>query len=437
LIRPVLANFRVPAFDVSTDGRRSHQVGVNVQRQNRIDVKPIRAVITNFGTMGDIRPLFSLGQELASAGHSTLHLVPPSAITLGKNMGQDCQAVGPDLLAIQNEINLALSTSKSLYASGEGMLKVLSPLESHFPAVLEHLKRECQNADVLICGPAQPLGKIVHEITGIPFVSIQFSNFGGNGGAGISRAGDVLINSFRRSIGLPSIENPLTTGANSEQLSLYAMSRRVFAKPKHWQRHVHVTGFFFERADIWHEDEQLVSFVSEPNRSIAITFGSMVHQDNFRLCDMIKEAVSQCGLNAVVQGIGYLQGPDPALPIYWTSYVPHRWLFQNVACVVHHGGGGTTGAVFRSGVPGIFVPHGVSFDQHYWSQFACDAGCAVSPVPFDQLTSQSLANSIRDTLKSSSIRRAADDLGRQIRSENGVRVARELIEKLVSNAGFF
>jgi UDP:flavonoid glycosyltransferase YjiC (YdhE family) len=357
-------------------------------------------------------------------------------MSVGQSMGETCRSVGPDLTELQNRINLAMATSSSLYASGEEMLRVLSPLKEYFSVILERLKEECRNADVLISGPAQPLGKIIHEITGIPFVSIQFSNFGGGGGTGIRHAGEVLVNSLRKKLGLPSITNPLTVGANSDQLSLYAMSPQVFSKPAHWPKHVHITGFFFDIADHWPRSEELISFVSGPNRPIAITFGSMVHEDESALVKLIRSVVERSGLRAVVQGIGDRQGPDSSVPIYWCSYVPHSWLFKNVSCIVHHGGGGTTGAAFRSGVPSVFVPHGVSFDQHYWSQFACDAGYALPPIPFSNLTAPALVQTINETLGNSALREASKRLGVKIRAENGVGNARKLIEDLVSKVGW-
>lgn len=395
-------------------------------------MNPIRAVFTNFGTRGDVRPLFSLGQEFSAAGHSITHLVPPRAMSLGESMGEACKSIGPDLTELQNSINLAMTTSSSLYGSGEEMLRMLSPLESHFSMMLEQLTEECRKADVLVSGPAQPLGKILHEITGIPFVSVQFSNFGGGGGAGLRYAGDALVNSFRKKLGLPSIMDPLTVGANSDQLSLYAMSPQVFSRPTHWAKHIHVTGFFFDETDARPSSEELLSFLNEPNRPIAITFGSMVHDDESALVDLVRTVIERSGLRAVIQGIGDSQGLDSSHAIYWCNYIPHSWLFKNVRCIVHHGGGGTTGAAFRSGIPSVFIPHGVSFDQHYWSQFAYDAGYALQPIPFSSLTVSSLQQRISETLENVAVRKASQLLGAKIRAENGVGNARKLIEDLVS-----
>jgi hypothetical protein len=37
------------------------------------------------------------------------------------------------------------------------------------------------------------------------------------------------------------------------------------------------------------------------------------------------------------------------------EFVPHSWLLPRAACIVHHGGAGTTAAAFRAGIPQAFV----------------------------------------------------------------------------------
>jgi len=49
---------------------------------------------------------------------------------------------------------------------------------------------------------------------------------------------------------------------------------------------------------------------------------------------------------------------------------------------VLHGGAGTSAALFRAGIPGVFIPHGDFYDQRYWAQLAEELGCAVPAIPF-------------------------------------------------------
>jgi UDP:flavonoid glycosyltransferase YjiC (YdhE family) len=116
--------------------------------------------------------------------------------------------------------------------------------------------------------------------------------------------------------------------------------------------------------------------------------------------------------------------------VFTIDYVPYDWLFPRAKCIVHHGGSGTAGAVFRSGVPSVFVPHGSLFDQYYWGKLAQELGCACQPITFSELTADRLTDAINSIIESPDYYTNAGRLGRQIRSEPGVKMARQLIEEL-------
>jgi sterol 3beta-glucosyltransferase len=395
----------------------------------------MRLILTNFGTMGDVRPLFALGHELETHGHRPILVVPPFAVSMASRLGLKAIPLGPDLWDIQDRINLGLSGSQDVYDSENQMFALFELLEPYFDQIFADFSRACLGGDVLISGPSQPFGKMVHELTGVPFVSLQIANFGGNGGRGLRRAGDLLINPFRKKLGLAPLSDALTHGANSPQLTIYAMSAHLRPRAENWPAHYRMTGFFFDALHEPFEDPALTDFLAQGEPPVVITFGSMVHHDKDSMRALVRGAVRLAGCRAIAQGMGDLHGPDEFLPIYWTGFVPHAWLLPKASCVVLHGGCGTAGAVFRSGVPGIFVPHGVCYDQHYWGQIALELGCAVRPLPFQDVTETVLASSIRATLTNPSLRSTTQALARKIRTESGVTGARRLIEQLVARIG--
>jgi len=75
-------------------------------------------------------------------------------------------------------------------------------------------------------------------------------------------------------------------------------------------------------------------------------------------------------------GAGAEAGAEGLLPAHVASveFAPHGWLFARVACAVHHGGAGTTGAAFRAAVPQLLCP--VEYDQFFWAQRAHALGVA-------------------------------------------------------------
>src|ERR1044071_598014 len=123
----------------------------------------MRIVITNFGTLGDFRPLLMLANELAAQGHKPLLTFPPFAKAWMAQTQLDYRCIGPDLSSVRDHVNQGWSELAGVYDSSEQMLALLLPFREAFDSVLAELKECCKNADLLISGPAQPMARMVHE----------------------------------------------------------------------------------------------------------------------------------------------------------------------------------------------------------------------------------------------------------------------------------
>lgn len=393
----------------------------------------MRIVLTNFGTTGDFQPFLALAMALRPRGHEPILAFAPHFETRARAAGFPFVPIGPDLRQAQQEINLFWMNEPE---SVDQMKAILQPVVSALPQAFAELRAACDDADMLISGPAQPAARMIHELSGIPFVSVQLSHFGGIGTPALQQASTALINPFRAELALPPLENPLTIDANSPQLALYAISRHILARSQEWPPHYHITGYFFlndgKEQTI---DPGLAAFVAAAP-PVVISFGSMSHNDPAQLFHLLLQAVEIAGCRAVIQ-----QPPEEIvthdLPdqVYVTGYVPHDWLFPRAACIVHHGGGGTAGAVFRSGVPSIFVPHGQIFDQYYLAILAAEKGCAGETIPYAELTAERLGQALAHVVQTKRYRTAAAALGQKIDQEQGVAKACELIETLGQQMG--
>jgi sterol 3beta-glucosyltransferase len=390
----------------------------------------LRAIFTNFGTRGDFQPLCALARYAKDQGHVPVFAIPAFAAEMIEQFGFEFILISGDLSELRDEINRNWILEQDSYVDPEKLWKLLSPFQHYFALSFEELLKTCRSADVLISGPAQPLGRIVHDYSGIPFVSAQFTHFGGTGGPGLEKAGELLVNPFRRQLGLAETRHPFTTGANSPQLALYAMSPFLYPRHRDWPSHYHLTGFWFapSRPEI---NAELKGFIEMGRPPVVVTFGSMTNVVDTDLTELVAEACRLSCTRAVIQGPGWLGQVNDC--VFVAGYVPHEWLFAQAACVVLHGGAGTAAAVFRAGVPGVFVPH--IHDQAYWAQIAHDMGCAVEPIAFSDLTAEKLAAGIQQSLANESIRIQAAELGRRIRKENGVCKAWKMIDDLVKRVG--
>lgn len=401
----------------------------------------MRAILTNFGSSGDVEPFFALGIELQRHGHRPLMALSPYYAERAAQLGLEFFPIGPDLQAEQNAINIALITNPAIARDTEALQKLFAPLIETLPRMFNDLSRACRDADLLVSGVTLPTARAVHEITEIPFVAVHTMC------PGRSRAPSVtfqtlapIINPFRQQIGLPPlIVTAQVAGApwpatDSPLLTLYAISPIAVPRPAGWPPHYHLTGYFFLDSEGWRPDPALEDFMTAGEPPVVLGFGSMAHEDPQKLTELLLDAVRQAGCRAIIQqgwsGLGRRDVPEHVRVI---GFAPHSWLFPRAACVVHHAATGTTAAAFRAGVPSVCVPH--AYEHPLNAEIAHELGVAGPPIFYSQLSATRLADAIRHTLATPRYAQAAAELGERIRAEQGVRAARIMIEQLVDTLG--
>jgi len=97
--------------------------------------------------------------------------------------------------------------------------------------------------------------------------------------------------------------------------------------------------------------------------------------------------------------------------------VPHHWLFQRCAAVIHHGGASTTSMGLRCGKPTMVCPF--FGDQFFWAQKVVDAGVGVEPCNALSLTVEVLCDRFEE-LKKPKIIAKAQAMGLVLSREDGV-----------------
>lgn len=185
---------------------------------------------------------------------------------------------------------------------------------------------------------------------------------------------------------------------------------------------------------VWHLEEQaytppsdLTDFITDGSPPIVITFGSMGGSNNTETTRILIDAITITGQRAIIQaGWGLLGTADVDGNIFCTDYVPHRWLFPKAACVVHHGGAGTTASVCLAKTPSVVVPH--IADQFYWGRRLYDLGVAAKSLPRRNLNVKDLAKRIEHVINTPSLYEKAEALGTQMEAEEGLTTAVHLIE---------
>jgi sterol 3beta-glucosyltransferase len=118
--------------------------------------------------------------------------------------------------------------------------------------------------------------------------------------------------------------------------------------------------------------------------------------------------------------------------VFLVDQVSHDWLFPQMAASVHHGGAGTTAASLRAGIPTVVVPFLFKTDLAFWGKRVAALGVGPDPIPFTRLTAASLARAIRQAVSDATMRMKAAQIGKRIRTEDGVGNAVQVMERFVS-----
>jgi sterol 3beta-glucosyltransferase len=212
---------------------------------------------------------------------------------------------------------------------------------------------------------------------------------------------------------------------------LYPYSPHVLPVPDDFPPHVHVTGYWFlDRFDGWLPSPELVRFLEAGTPPVYIGFGSMGGLGGHERTKVVLNALKQTGQRGLIaSGWGGLKASEAPDNVFMLDAVPHDWLFPQVAAVVHHGGAGTTAAGLRAGKPSVICPF--LGDQPFWGGIVQQLGVGPKPIPQTRLSADRLAEAIRVAVQDVEMHNRAEELGKQIRAEDGVARAVEIINTII------
>ena len=393
----------------------------------------MRIVITTLGSLGDVQPFVALAAELRRHGHHCVFALPLHLLPYAQRLGFEARQLGPDLRQLFEQFQRSLFQGKQIddQASAYRQAMLVGA-----PRALRELRALCAEADLVIGSEIMPLAYIVHEISGIPFVYVRAS-YPRQVAApdALDEASLAAINLFRVQLSLPPLSNA-SLRERSDYLALFALSREVLPALPSWPKHFHVTGFFFLDEEQWQPEPDLVAFLQAGPPPVVISLGSTMHDDPAQLTALFLAAIDAVGCRTVIQhgSTGLVKGARLPQAVYAADYIPHAWLFARAACVVHHGGAGTSAATFRAGVPTVVIPHAV--DEFVFARYAHDLGCASGVFPYQTLSVNQLSAAISSSLTDTRYRAAAAALSKRIQAEQGVQTARALIEQFAGTVAW-
>jgi len=413
------------------------------------------------GSRGDIQPYLALGIGLQAMGHRVRFAAFRNFAALVEPYGLEFASVNADFQAIMGG-----EDGQGMVASGGNFLQLARSIGRVVGPILTQIGddfwRACQGTDLIVSGLngvgffgyefADQLrvpclnASVVPLIATREFASLMWPwhwRLGGTynllthrltGFAGWQLLGKTINRWRRATLNLPSISSREADDRIRQLPMLFGISPHALPKPHDWPARFHITGYWFLPRPIdWTPPDDLVRFLEAGDPPVCFSFGSMTDRNSVEITQAVLAALQQTGRRGIiVTAWGGLQAIETSDRLFVIDSVPFDWLWSQCAVVVHHGGSGATSAGLRAGVPSIVIAF--MADQPFWGRRIFTLGCGPRPIMRKQLTTDRLATAIEQAVTDHAMQQRAAEIGQQIRSEDGIVRAAQLIEQIAAES---
>ena len=418
-----------------------------------------RIVMALFGTLGDLHPYLAVAIGLQKRGHEVTIATSKMYRREIEDQGVGFHAVRPDLAFLYND---PLAIRQVLDAETGVMCRVLLPcLDESY----EDLLQVCRGKDLLVNHYLTLALPLVAETLQLPWVSIALQPYfflSAHDPPAFSmvnrpfrirqrssweyklaleytkrktRSWMKPVDELRGRLGLaPSTRHPLFEGRFSPYGCLAWFSRLLASPQSDWPILTKVTGFPFYDSRVADTDLDycLSKFLEKGEPPVVFTLGSVAYPGAGDFFDQSILAARLVGCRAVLlNGSPIKCEIRELLPngVIAADYAPYSVLLPHASAVVHHGGIGTTAQAFRAGHPMLVVPF--ANDQFDNAQRAAKLGVA-RVVHHRAYTAKRAKLELTQLLSNSSYTSRAAEVGKEIRKEDGVAVACDAVEELMT-----
>lgn len=398
----------------------------------------MRIAVATVGTAGDVRPFAALARRLVERGHVVTAITWPVHRVALSQPGVRVEVAGPHA----DPARIAAVAAEAAERGPMDQVAVLRDFhladgEAHYRRLVEVLPGH----DLVLLHGIHALAHAAVLDLGVPWATAVFDpvllptgaapppgmpNLGPMNrllwrmlDGALSRTGRPLDQLLERA-GSPQRGLPLFR-ARSPLLHLVACSPSIVPIPSDLPSTTRFTGAWMETSAPASLPADLEAFVADGAPPIVVTFGSMAGLPDATLGDAI-ELLLDAGRRVVVQSPLSRSAPG----LFVAGDADHRALFPRAGLVVHHGGAGTTAVTCAAGVPSVVVPH--VGDQRFWADRLHRLAVAPAPVSLRGLTAGRLAETAVAAAADPRLRERAVELGRRVRTEDGVGTAIGLLE---------
>ncbi len=409
----------------------------------------MRIQLIAIGSMGDVQPMIALGRTLMRRGYAV-------SLTAFDAFQAHAEAAGFFFSPLPGDASRFIG---KLIPPGASPVTFLSRFRQAMEGLVEPffdaIYAACQGADAVVCTLIGSTIYAIAEKLDIPVFTVYYCPMDMSGdyclpilpqirlGSEYNRMtyrfANAMISNLERQYARPWC---LANGISPRQSRLkpdyqvsgapvhvlHAYSPLIVPRPREWAENLHLTGFWQEPDPPFDPPEDLLHFLASGPPPVYIGFGSMTSGNMEAAKATTLCALKETGLRAILAfGWGNMTGNELPTTVYaMQGFAPHRWLFDRMQAIVHHGGAGTTAMGLRAGKPTLIVPFGS--DQLFWAARVYALGCGPEPIPRARLTGSALVAALSALVKVPGYARQAKLVQEGLLKEQGVETAADIIQ---------
>jgi UDP:flavonoid glycosyltransferase YjiC (YdhE family) len=361
---------------------------------------------------------------------------------------------------LSNDEYSAMTNNPDLWHPKKGLKVILDRklMQKHFPAIFNAIRERYVRGETVAAGGSLGFAaRIANEALGIPYATVHLQPMSccsvedppvDSSGANFTWLPRPLIraaywgaekwitdplmapalNEFRGTFGLPPTRRILTQWSPSPQRVIGLFPDWFGTIPDGGPAFRHAGFVLFDDAAGRRTPDSLASFLAAGPAPVIFSFGSAMRHGR----PYFEAAIEACqilNVHGVLLGAEGEQIPEN-LPanVCHASYAPFSEVLPKAACVVHHGGLGTSAQALRAGVPQLVMP--LAYDQADNAVRMRRLGVANILYP-KRFTGKAVAKRLRFLMDDAGVKQAAASVSERFHIMDGAGTAATLLEELL------
>jgi UDP:flavonoid glycosyltransferase YjiC (YdhE family) len=426
-----------------------------------------KIVLATFGTHGDLHPFLALALALQRRGARAVIAAAEvyRAKVEAENVG--FERMRPDLDAVATRLGMEQQAIARAAAQRPEFI-VQDIVLPHLHEAYEDAMHATRDADMVVTHSAAYGAKLAAEKRGLPHIGIALQPMilmsahdppmvatlprlapwiyqrGPTATRAFFALGKLMarrwsrpIEAMRRELGLPkSNAHPLFEGQFTKEGAI-ALFSPLFGPPQpdHPPR-TSIVGFAFYDSDAGGHPTlapELQSFLAAGPAPLVFTQGTSAVQDAEHFIRESLAAIRLLKARAVLvldAERAQQWATHASQSVLITGYAPYSLLFPRAHINIHHGGVGTTAQALRAGRPQLIAPYLVDQPDNAARVVRLGAG---RTLELKRYAAEQIATELR-ALETNGYGTRAEEIGKQIATEDGASAAAEIILRVLDEA---